>query len=140
MRDLHGKKLVINHPLWGLPRALWEFLIEEANISKVQKWADLTKEHHKRLIEILTEYKLQVFGKTTFKEEFVTGGGIDLSQVQHTSMEHKSISGLYFIGEICNIDGITGGYNFQAAWSTAYLAAQAINSNQFDNETILSST
>ncbi|MBL7898946.1 MAG: NAD(P)/FAD-dependent oxidoreductase, partial [Crocinitomicaceae bacterium] len=75
------------------------------------------------LINILSNDSYKVSGKTTFKEEFVTAGGISLNDVSFKSMQSKKVKGLYFAGEILDIDGVTGGFNFQAAWSTAYIAA-----------------
>ncbi|MBT5614919.1 MAG: aminoacetone oxidase family FAD-binding enzyme, partial [Flavobacteriales bacterium] len=93
-------------------------------ISDSQIWGELTKKNKNRLINTLINDAFEVKGKTTFKEEFVSCGGIDLSDINMSTMESKLHKGVYFSGEICNIDGVTGGFNFQAAWTTGYLAGK----------------
>ena len=105
---------------------LWEYLLERAGIDKDVYWTDLPNSALATLAKCLTSDRYQVQGKTTFKEEFVTAGGIKLEEIDPLSMECKKIKGLYFTGEILNVDGITGGYNFQHAWSSGFIAAQSI--------------
>ena len=97
-----------------------------AEISDSKIWAEVSSKEMNRLIEFLIRCPFKIKGKTTFKEEFVTCGGVPLSEIDLHSMQSKKIPGLYFAGEVLNLDGETGGFNFQAAWSTAYLAAQSI--------------
>ncbi len=109
-----------------LPKRLWEYLIARIDLPFNKKWIDLSKKDMYRLVNVLLYDTYGVKGKTTFKEEFVTCGGIALEDVQVQTMESKVAKGLYFTGEVLDIDGITGGYNFQAAWATAFVAAQAL--------------
>ncbi len=119
-------RLVSGHPLFALPRRLWEHLVSEAGISSGTKWADLSKQQMNKLTANLLNDMYAVKGKTTFKEEFVTCGGIDLSEVDFRTMESRRCKGIYFAGEVLDIDGVTGGFNFQSAWTTGWIAAQAI--------------
>ena len=89
-------------------------------------WADLRTSELDALRALLSEWKAPVTGKSTFKDEFVTAGGVDLKHINFKTMEHKTLSGLYFAGEVLYIDAITGGFNFQAAWTTSWIAAEAI--------------
>lgn len=89
-------------------------------------WADVNKSKLSRLITFISAYRPDVNGKSTFKEEFVTAGGVDLKQIDFRTMKHKTYPDLYFAGEVLNIDAITGGFNFQAAWTTAWIAAEAM--------------
>jgi predicted Rossmann fold flavoprotein len=91
-----------------------------------QNWGDLNKKQLVAIAETLAQSFFQVKGKSTFKEEFVTAGGVALSEVDFRTMESKIHKGLYFAGEVLDMDGITGGFNFQAAWTTAYIAAQSV--------------
>lgn len=111
---------------FGMPRRLWEFLLYQCNVNTETRWADLPSRQQNLLIKSLTNYECAVKGKTTFKEEFVTAGGINISETDHTTMMSKRIPDLYFAGEVLDIDGITGGYNFQNAWTTGYIAAENI--------------
>lgn len=107
-----------------LPVRLWHYLLEKIGIPKDRKWSELGKKGENKLLEVLTNDLYQVNGKTTFKEEFVTAGGVSLNSVNWNSMESKVVPGLFFAGEVLDIDAITGGYNFQAAWTTAFIAAK----------------
>lgn len=122
----HSKKTIIKHPQYTLTHRLWQQLVKAADISETIIWADVSKKQLVKLAEQLTQSEFNVNGKSTFKEEFVTAGGIDLKEVNFKSMESKLLNNLYFTGEILNIDAITGGFNFQNAWTTGYLAANAI--------------
>ncbi|MDR9403283.1 MAG: NAD(P)/FAD-dependent oxidoreductase, partial [Halothece sp. Uz-M2-17] len=110
----------------GIPRRLWEKLAIASGISHNQRWAELSKKQMMAFAKELTQTHFQMQGKGVFKEEFVTCGGVDLKEVNFKTMESKLVSGLYFAGEILDIDGITGGFNFQNAWTTGWLAGQAM--------------
>ncbi|MBD1396208.1 NAD(P)/FAD-dependent oxidoreductase [Pontibacter sp. JH31] len=125
-RKAHPKKVVVTNPLFGLPQRLWKALTGIAEVNQDVIWSELTAKSTNKLVEALLRMPVEVDGKTTFKEEFVTCGGVDLSQVNMKTMESRLHSGLYFAGEVLDIDGITGGFNFQAAWTTGYLAGKAI--------------
>ncbi len=122
----HSKKVVSKKSPFELPNRLWESLVLASHISDVIKWADLTKNQLSNLALQLTNGEFQVNGKSTFKEEFVTAGGIDLKEINFKTMESKLHENLYFAGEIVNIDAITGGFNFQNAWTGGFLIAQSI--------------
>ena len=126
IKDEHAKKLVTKYAHFELPKRLWENLVIAAGISEETKWADVTKKQLHSLIEQLTNGEFYVNGKSTFKEEFVTAGGIDLKEVNFKTMESKILPNLYFAGEILNIDAITGGFNFQNAWTSGFILAQNI--------------
>lgn len=113
-------------PFPAIPNRLWQFLIKEAGISDTMRWADLPAKNEKKLIQHLVNYQVEVKGKTTFKEEFVTAGGIDTKEVVAQTLESKKYPGLYFAGEVLNIDGITGGFNFQNAWTNGFLIAESL--------------
>ncbi|MGZ5247617.1 MAG: NAD(P)/FAD-dependent oxidoreductase [Flavitalea sp.] len=110
----------------GLPQRLWQYFCLKAEISEQLKWADLPSVKLNKLCKILCADEMQVHGKTTFKEEFVTAGGIKLNEVNVQTMESKIKPGLFFAGEILDVDGITGGYNFQHAWTSGFIAAKTI--------------
>ena len=122
-----SKKLVRNTPLFELPKRLWVKLVQAAAIADELRWADLNKLQLQSLLKQLTKAVFQVHGKSTFKEEFVTAGGIDLKEINFKTYESKLFKNLFFAGEIINIDGVTGGFNFQNAWTGAYLAAQELS-------------
>jgi hypothetical protein len=107
-----------------IPQRMWNYLLQRSGIEVDQKGADLKKKSFNRLVEHLYRDRYEVKGKTTFKEEFVTAGGVDLGDIEPNSLQSKVVPGLYFAGEVLDIDGITGGYNFQAAWSTGFVAGQ----------------
>jgi predicted Rossmann fold flavoprotein len=122
----HSKKVVSKKSPFEFPNRLWEKLVLAATISEDAKWADLNKKQLKNLAQQLTQGEFQVNGKSTFKEEFVTAGGIDLKEINFKTMESKLHPNLYFAGEIVNIDAITGGFNFQNAWTSGFIVAEAI--------------
>lgn len=126
----HGQKLVVNIRPYFLPDRLWRFLVQRAGLSDQKKWDELGKKGLNKLTNLLTNDLYKVEGKTTFKEEFVTCGGVSLKSVDMNTMESKVCKNLYFAGEVLDIDGITGGYNFQAAWTTSYIAAQLSKGNE----------
>lgn len=125
-RQAHPKKVVSTNPLFGLPQRLWKALTGIAEVPADIRWAELPGKNTNKLVEALLRVPVEVKGKTTFKEEFVTCGGIDLSTVNMKTMESRVQPGLYFAGEVLDIDGITGGFNFQAAWTTGFLAGSAM--------------
>jgi predicted Rossmann fold flavoprotein len=112
--------------MFNIPNRLWIRLCELAEVEGQKNWSDLSKKHFNKLIENLIRCPFQIKGKTTYKEEFVTCGGIKLDEINLETMESKKMAGIYFAGEVLNIDGETGGFNFQAAWTTAFIAARAI--------------
>jgi predicted Rossmann fold flavoprotein len=122
----NGKKQVAAHPQFGLPTRLWRTLVAEAGIGPEIRWNEVPAKAQNRLLELLLRTPLQVQGKTTHKDEFVTCGGIPAAEVNFSTMESRRVPGLYFAGEVLDIDGITGGFNFQAAWTTGFLAGRAI--------------
>jgi predicted Rossmann fold flavoprotein len=122
----HGKQKIISNQFFGLPLRLWERLVELAEIESTKLWGDASNKDINRLIEFLIRCPFAIKGKTTFKEEFVTCGGVDLKEIDLETMQSKKIARLYFAGEVLNIDGETGGFNFQSAWTTSYLAARSI--------------
>ncbi|HQQ99110.1 MAG TPA: NAD(P)/FAD-dependent oxidoreductase [Cyclobacteriaceae bacterium] len=119
-----GKKKVITNPLFGLPQRLWEKLCGMAEVNLSLSWPEMPAKTQNRLMEYIIRCPFAFRGKTTFKEEFVTCGGVDLGELNPATLESKFIPGLYFAGEVLNIDGETGGFNFQAAWTTAFVAAR----------------
>ncbi|MBI1767422.1 MAG: NAD(P)/FAD-dependent oxidoreductase [Bacteroidetes bacterium] len=123
----HGKQKIINNPLYKIPSRLWMRLCELAEIEETRTWAELPRKSLNRLVEFMIRCPFEIKGKTTFKEEFVTCGGVDLKSIDLETMESKHQNGIYFAGEVLNIDGETGGFNFQSAWTTAYVAAKAIS-------------
>lgn len=123
----HAKKIVARKSPFDFPNRLWENLVVAAGISKDTKWADLTKNQLQNLTSQLTEGIFQVHGKSTFKDEFVTAGGVDLKEINFKTMESKLLPDLYFAGEIVNIDAITGGFNFQNAWTSGYIVSENIS-------------
>lgn len=128
LRREQGKQLVQHKNPFDLPKRLWEYLLLQCGIKDEVRWGDLPATAQNKLIEALLRDSYPVKGKTTFKEEFVTCGGITLNEIDPQTMQSKLHSGLHFAGETIDVDGITGGYNFQNAWSSGYIAAQAMGS------------
>ncbi|MFN3759257.1 MAG: NAD(P)/FAD-dependent oxidoreductase [Algoriphagus aquaeductus] len=118
----HPYRKIYNHPLFEVPSRLWEHFCGKSGIEEGQLFGNLPKKSLNRLVQNLFCYILEVKGKTTFKEEFVTAGGISLEEVNPDTMQSIYHPNLYFAGEVLNLDGITGGFNFQAAWTTGYIA------------------
>ena len=125
-RQDNGKKTVASNPLFGLPNGCGAPCAEQAGIGPETRWSDLPAKAQNRLLELLLRTPLAVRGKTTYKEEFVTCGGIALDEIDLKTMQSRRVPGLYFAGEVLDIDGITGGFNFQAAWTTGFLAGRAM--------------
>jgi predicted Rossmann fold flavoprotein len=121
------KALPYSLALLNLPKRLWEFLCLRSGIQNDKPWAEISNKHIKSLAAHIGNSEFNMEGKTTFKEEFVTCGGVNLKDIDFRTMQSKHVEGLYFCGEVMNVDGITGGFNFQSAWSTAWLCAQSIN-------------
>jgi predicted Rossmann fold flavoprotein len=124
--ELAAQKIINRNP-FALPNRLWEYLLIQSGIHVDLRWADLPAKEQNKLIKNLCANEYAVKGKTTFKEEFVTSGGIQLSEIDFNTMQSKKQEGLFFAGEIMNVDGITGGFNFQNAWTTGWIAANAIS-------------
>lgn len=120
------RTIAANCPI-PIPRRLWERLTATAGIDAEQRWAEVANKSLNQLIQELTQGQYRVSGKGAFKEEFVTCGGVSLKQVDFKTMSSRCCPGLYLAGEILDIDGVTGGFNFQSAWTTGYLAGQAIS-------------
>ena len=127
LKQEHAKKSVSKKSPFELTNRLWESLVLASGIESETKWADLSKIQLQNLANQLTNGTFQVNGKSTFKEEFVTAGGIDLKEINFKTMESKLHESLYFAGEIVNIDAITGGFNFQNAWTSGYIVATALS-------------
>ncbi|MDQ3142936.1 MAG: NAD(P)/FAD-dependent oxidoreductase [Bacteroidota bacterium] len=119
-----SKNLVYKAKCFTIPNRLWERLMQICDIVATTRWADISKKQIFQVIQILAVHKINCLGKTTYKEEFVTAGGVDLKEINMKTMECKKIPGLFFCGEVMNVDGITGGFNFQHAWSSAWIAGQ----------------
>ncbi|TBR61097.1 flavoprotein [Westiellopsis prolifica IICB1] len=119
------KRLIASHRDVDLPHRLWQYIVSCVGISVEDRWAELSNKSLNKLVQELTQAQYSINGKGVFKEEFVTCGGVNLKEINFKTMESKLVSGLYFAGEILDIDGITGGFNFQSAWTTAYLAGSA---------------
>lgn len=126
MKQQKGKALPWTNPGFKLPRRLWEYLCNSAGIDNSKPWAEIGKPALQNLTKLLFKSDFTMHGKTTFKEEFVTCGGVNLKEVDFKTMQSKKVPGLFFCGEVLNIDGITGGFNFQSAWSTAWICAQNV--------------
>jgi hypothetical protein len=125
IREHSGGKKIWQKNFWDLPQRLWEWLLEQAGIKDIH-WADLSSTAQNKLIQLLTNQAFIVEGKTTFKEEFVTAGGVQLAGINHQTMESRTRPGLYFAGEVMDVDGVTGGFNFQHAWTSGFIAGKAI--------------
>lgn len=125
-KSIQPKKVLFTHALFGLPKRLWHSLLNYCEFSTTLRWADVSKKHLETLAEVLVNSVFKVTGKSTFKEEFVTAGGVDLKEVNFKTFQSKIIPNAYIVGECLNIDAITGGYNFQNAWTSGFLAAKHI--------------
>ena len=126
LRSTSASQKIINKNPFGLPSRLWEFFAEQSGIKNEWRWADLPSVEQNKLIKNLCSYECEVRGKTTFKEEFVTAGGIKLTEVDANTMMSKKVPTLFFAGEVLDVDGITGGFNFQHAWTSGWVAAKSI--------------
>jgi predicted Rossmann fold flavoprotein len=126
LRAAQPARLIVNQPLSPVPARLWEQLVLASGIPREKRWAELSNAAQHQLIQQLTRTELPVTGKTLNQDEFVTCGGVRLSEVNLKTMESRLCPGLYFGGELLDIDGLTGGFNFQAAWTTGWLAGRAL--------------
>jgi len=120
------KQLSSVRPYATIPQRLWDYLIEKCDMKRDKRWGELGRKGINRIANILTNDTYNIEGKSAFREEFVTCGGVSLSSVNMSTLESKHCPGLYFAGEVLDIDAVTGGFNFQAAWTTAYTVAQNI--------------
>jgi hypothetical protein len=118
---------ISNRNPFSLPSRLWEYLLQQCGIVADLRWSDLPAKEQNKLVKALCAQEFEVKGKTTFKEEFVTAGGIRLGEVDVNNMQSKIVPGLYFAGEILDVDGVTGGFNFQNAWTTGWIAARGVD-------------
>jgi predicted Rossmann fold flavoprotein len=123
--QLAAQKVVNRNPFF-LPQRLWEYLLQQSAINENIRWADLPAKQQNILIKILCMQEFLVKGKTTFKEEFVTSGGIKLNEIDANTMQSKIVPNLFFAGEVMDVDGITGGFNFQHAWTSGWISGKAI--------------
>ena len=123
--EFSSAKMVNKNP-FKIPNRLWIFLLNDSEIDQNVRWNEATSKQQNKLISNLTSYVFYVKGKTTFKEEFVTAGGVKLHEIDANTMQSKVTEGIYFAGEIMDVDGVTGGFNFQNAWTTGFIAAQHI--------------
>ncbi|HMK20611.1 MAG TPA: NAD(P)/FAD-dependent oxidoreductase [Chitinophagaceae bacterium] len=130
LRNTNASQKIINKNSFGLPSRLWEFFAEQSGIKNEWRWADLPSAEQNKFIKNLCSYEYEVKGKTTFKEEFVTSGGIKLNEVDANTMMSKKVANLFFAGEVLDVDGITGGFNFQHAWTSGFIAAKSIGENK----------
>ena len=120
-----AKQLSTLNP-FGLPQRLWEYLLMKTLGGRTMRWGELSKKDVNRLVNVLTNDTYQTTGRAPFKDEFVTCGGVSLKSINPSTLESRHVPNLYFAGEVLDIDGITGGFNFQAAWTTAYTVASSI--------------
>ncbi len=125
-RRENASQKVMSKNVFGLPNRLWEFLAMQSGVTPIMRWADLPAVIQSKFIKNLVACDFSVKGKTTFKEEFVTAGGIKLNEVDPNTMMSRKFSNLFFAGEILDVDGITGGFNFQHAWTSGFIAAKSI--------------
>ncbi|MCB0733280.1 MAG: NAD(P)/FAD-dependent oxidoreductase [Bacteroidetes bacterium] len=124
--DAHAKSYVRSQPLFDLPKRLWTSILNFCDISENRNWAEFGKKQRTSLVEALTATRVEVTGKDTFKEEFVTAGGIALHQINPKTMELIEHPGLFAAGEVLDVDALTGGFNFQGSWTTGFLAGKTL--------------
>ena len=125
-REQARRTLVAAKPFEHLPRRLWLAFLTQAGVDGERRWADLPAKAERQLLETLCAQCLSVHGRGPFGEEFVTAGGVDLGEVNLATMESRRCAGLYLAGELLDVDGVTGGFNFQACWSGGWIAGMAI--------------
>ncbi|MCG6194365.1 NAD(P)/FAD-dependent oxidoreductase [Leptospira sp. FAT2] len=126
-KELHPSKSIVNTPVLGIPRRYWERILEIHSIDFSKKWSGLSSRDLHAITEELTDARFRISGKGEFKDEFVTCGGVSRKEVNFKTMESKVVPGVYFAGEVLDVDGVTGGFNFQNAWTTSYIAARGIS-------------
>lgn len=132
-RNSFASKKITNHNFSLLPARLWQFLLNESGVTENMRFADMSSKTENNLVKNLVDYTIHVKGKTTFKEEFVTAGGISLSEIDPNSMMSKKVDNLFFAGEVMDVDGITGGFNFQHAWTSGWIAGKTIAEKSISN-------
>jgi predicted Rossmann fold flavoprotein len=128
LRNQFAAQKIGNKNPFSLPSRLWLYLLKQSGVNAEERWTDIAAKDQNRLIKNLTAQEFHVKGKTTFKEEFVTCGGIKLSEIEVNTMQSKIVPHLFFAGEVMDVDGITGGFNFQHAWTSGWIAAKTIAS------------
>jgi predicted Rossmann fold flavoprotein len=126
LKQTHPQKKIVNYCPVELPKRLWQSLINYVAINPEKVWSEISNKELNKLVAEITQGQYEITGKGLFKEEFVTCGGVSLKEVNFKTMQSRKCPGLYFAGEILDIDGVTGGFNFQSAWTTSWLAGQAI--------------
>ena len=126
LRSQLASQAIGNKNPFNLPTRLWHYFLQQADVNADMRWSVITAKQQNKLIQTLTAQPFEVRGKTTFKEEFVTCGGIKLSEINASTMQSRIVPDLFFAGEIMDVDGITGGFNFQHAWTSGWIAAKAI--------------
>jgi predicted Rossmann fold flavoprotein len=129
IRREEGAKRILHKNPWSIPQRLWEWILEQTGIGDI-RWADLPVQLQNRLIQNLCNQSFAVEGKTTFKEEFVTAGGVRLSEIDPNTMESRLAPHLFFAGEVMDVDGVTGGFNFQHAWTSGFIAGKSVAAYQ----------
>lgn len=129
-RQGHPTRLIAGNNFLPIPKRYWQRVVERAGVDEALTWSHITSEQQQQIADELTRASFKVMGKGEFKEEFVTAGGVKLREVDFRTMESRLCPGLYFAGEILDIDGITGGYNFQAAWSTGWIAGKSMSTSR----------
>jgi len=130
LKDQQAQKIISVKSPFAIPNRLWESLVQAASINKQARWADVSKTQMQQLAQQLCNAQFNIRGKSTFKEEFVTAGGVDLKEMDFKTMRSKLLPNVYFAGEVLNIDAITGGFNFQNAWTGGYIAATAMGAGE----------
>lgn len=128
LRGRHAGQSIAGRNPFGLPSRLWEHMLQRSGVDAAKKWADLSSKEQNSLVKNLCAMECRVKGKTTFKEEFVTCGGVRLAEIDPNTMQSRMAPGVWFAGEVMDVDGITGGFNFQHAWTSAWIAARSIGS------------
>ena len=126
LKSTNPQKKIVNYCPVELPKRLWQSLISYSAIDSQKVWSEISKKELNKLVVEILQGQYEIKGKGVFKDEFVTCGGVSLKEVNFKTMESKKCPGLYFAGEVLDIDGVTGGFNFQSAWTTSWLAGQAI--------------
>jgi len=126
LRNSLARQKIISKNPFHLPQRLWEYFLSSSEINAESNWADLSSKSQNKLIQHLLQFEMEIKGKTTFKEEFVTAGGITLSEIDANTMMSKKIENVFFAGEVMDVDGITGGFNFQHAWTSGFIAGKTI--------------
>lgn len=128
-KQLHPKKSIHTTPLFNIPKRYWSYLLESCSIAENTQWANIPKASSTAICKHIVENEFVIKGKSTYKDEFVTAGGVALDEINFKSFQHKRYPNMYFIGEVLDIDGVTGGFNFQNCWTGAYIAAKDILAN-----------